>query len=103
MRVVYGAANRSKRKVIRIKEGESSARVVQMMGDLIQEVWGSVGRSSILGEKDKEHENCESKLKYTSQDQSASRRLQGAISFLIPDEEYLGGFSQMGFHVISCV
>ena len=38
-----------------------------------------------------------------SQDQSASRRLQGAISFLILDEEHLGGFSQMGFHVISCV
>ena len=23
--------------------------------------------------------------------------------FLIPDEEHLGRFSQMGFHIISCV
>ena len=50
-----------------------------------------------------EHENYEYELKDISQDQSASHRLQGAISFLIRDEEHLGGFSQIGFHVISYV
>ena len=54
-----------------------------------------------IGEQTIEHENYESKLKDISQDQSASCRLQGAISFLMPDEEHLGGFSQMSFHVIS--
>ena len=54
-------------------------------------------------EYDKEHENYEFDLKDISQVQSASRRMQSAISFLMPDEEHLGGFSQMGFHVISCV
>ena len=58
---------------------------------------------SILGEQTKEHENYDSELKDISQDHPASHRLQGAISFLMPDEEHLGGFSQMGFHVISCV
>ena len=29
--------------------------------------------------------------------------MQGAIAFLMPDEEHLGGFSQMGFHIISYV
>ena len=42
-------------------------------------------------------------LKDISQDQSASHRLQGAISFLMLDEEHLGGFSRMFFHVNSCV
>ena len=56
-----------------------------------------------VDERTIEHENYESKLKDISQDQSASRRLQAAISFLMPNEEHLGGFSQMGFHVISCV
>ena len=58
---------------------------------------------SRVEERTREHENYESKLKDISQDQSTSRRLQGAISFLMPDEEHLGGFSQMGFHVISYV
>ena len=63
----------------------------------------SVRRRLGVGEQTREHENYESKLKDISQDQFASHRLQGAISFLMPDEEHLGGFSQMGFHVISCV
>ena len=56
-----------------------------------------------VGERTREHENYDSKLKDISQDQSASHRLQGSISFLMTDEEHLGGFSHMGFHVISCV
>ena len=56
-----------------------------------------------VGEQTIEHENYESKLKDISQDQFASHRLQGAISFLMPDEKHLGVFSHMGFHVISCV
>ena len=26
--------------------------------------------------------------------------MQGIVSFLMPDEEHLGGFSHMGFHII---
>ena len=51
----------------------------------------------------KEHENYDSELKDICQDHSASYKLQDSISFLIPDEEHLGGFSQMGFYVISYV
>ena len=66
--------------------------------------WEQTARSrSRVDEKTREHENYESELKDISQYQSVSRRLQGAISFLMHDEEHLGGFSQMGFHIISCV
>ena len=55
---------------------------------------GQTTRSrSRVEEKTREHENYESKIKYISQDPFASRILQGAISFLMRDEEHLGGFS----------
>ena len=67
-------------------------------------VVGQTTRSrSRLEEQTREHEKYEFELKYISQDQFVSCILQGAISFLMSDEEHLGGFSQMGFHVISCV
>ena len=52
-------------------------------------------------ERTREHENYKYELKEISQDQSTSRILQGAIPFLMLDEEHLGGFSHMGFNVIS--
>ena len=42
--------SRSKREIIRIVEGEISARVVQMLGESLQTVCGSVGSSNRLGE-----------------------------------------------------
>ena len=41
---------RSKRKVIRIVEGESSGREEEMLGESIQTMCGSIGSSSRLGE-----------------------------------------------------
>ena len=58
---------------------------------------------SRVEEIDREHENYKSKLKDISQDESVSRRLQGDLTFLMPYEEHLSGFSQMGFHLISWV
>ena len=50
-------------------------------------------RSKIrVEERTREHDNYDSELKDISQDKSASHRLQGAISFLMPDEEHLVGF-----------
>ena len=57
---------------------------------------------SRVEEQTRDHESHKSELKDISQEQSASRRLQGAISFVMPDEEHHGSFSHMGFHVISC-
>ena len=48
---------------------------------------------SRVEELTREHENYKSKLKDISQDHSASWRLQGDVTFLMPDEEHLGGFS----------
>ena len=48
---------------------------------------------SRVEERTREHEKYESKLKDISQDQSTSRIMQGAISFLFPHEEHLGGVS----------
>ena len=58
---------------------------------------------SRVEELTREHEKYKSKLKDISQDHSASRRVQGDANFLMPDEEHLGGFSQMGLHIISYV
>ena len=58
---------------------------------------------SRVEELTREHEKYKSKLKYLSQDHSVSCILQGDVTFLMPDEEHLNGFSQMNFHVNSCV
>ena len=64
---------------------------------------GNTARSrSRVEEQAREHEKYEFELKDISQYQSASHILQGAISFLMPNEEHLCGFSQMGFHVKCC-
>ena len=92
---------------IAIREEETQEEYSSDRGDVEPRIWmlcKQTARSrNRVEEQTREHESHKYELKYISQDRSMSRRLQGTISFLMPDEEHLGGFSQMGFHVISCV
>ena len=105
--VIHGEGCHFCCNVIAIREEETQEEYSSDRGVVEPWMWllcEHTARSRIrVEEKTREHENHNFELKDTSQDQSASRRLKGVISFLMPDEEHLGGFSQMGFHVISCV
>ena len=105
--VIHGEGCHFHCNVIAIREKETQEVYSSNRGVVEPQIWmqeEQTARSrSRVNERTREHENYESELKDISQYQSASHILQGAISFLMPNAEHLGGFSQMGFHIISCV
>ena len=115
--VVHGEGFHFCCNVVDIREEETQEESSSDIGAVELWIWllcAQTARSRCrVEEKNKEHDNHKS---------NSSRHILRSVcvktylkislhpadckvlhSFLMPDEEHLGGFSQMGFHVISCV